>query len=386
MLPPFAIKFCLEEKTKMKKTIALLLALVMVFALCACGQTNAPAVEESKAPEADATEAPATENQHFDKLTLEFVPSKDADVIIAGTKNLPELVQAEMSKLGYDIDEVDITVGTSYDATGEAMSAGSIDLGWLPGGTYALYSDDVDVILTATRNGLSNDSTNPADWNGEANATQKNGPQVTYYRSLIYATPSEYGKELAAKVNAGEKLTWEDLDKAKWAVQKTSSSAGYIYPSMWLMANYDGKKISDLSNVIPLDSGYGTAFSYAAAEQVDIIVCYADGRNDYEASWMLPTDQQDETGKQGMGRSESIWNELNVIGVTDGIYNDTVAVSKASPYYTPELVAALQDCFINIINTPEGQEIFSVYSHTGYAKAVDSDYDGARAALKAVSD
>ena len=386
MLPPFAIKFCLEEKTKMKKTIALLLALVMVFALCACGQTNAPAVEESKAPEADATEAPATENQHFDKLTLEFVPSKDADVIIAGTKNLPELVQAEMSKLGYDIDEVDITVGTSYDATGEAMSAGSIDLGWLPGGTYALYSDDVDVILTATRNGLSNDSTNPADWNGEANATQKNGPQVTYYRSLIYATPSEYGKELAAKVNAGEKLTWEDLDKAKWAVQKTSSSAGYIYPSMWLMANYDGKKISDLSNVIPLDSGYGTAFSYAAAEQVDIIVCYADGRNDYEASWMLPTDQPDETGKQGMGRSESIWNELNVIGVTDGIYNDTVAVSKASPYYTPELVAALQDCFINIINTPEGQEIFSVYSHTGYAKAVDSDYDGARAALKAVSD
>ena len=370
----------------MKKTIALLLALVMVFALCACGQSSAPAPEESKAPEAEASEAPATENQHFDKLTLEFVPSKDADVIIAGTKNLPELVQAEMSKLGYDIDEVDITVGTSYDATGEAMSAGTIDLGWLPGGTYALYSDDVDVILTATRNGLSNDSTNPADWNGEANATQKNGPQVTYYRSLIYATPSEYGKELAAKVNAGEKLTWEDLDKAKWAVQKTSSSAGYIYPSMWLMANYDGKKISDLSNVIPLDSGYGTAFSYAAAEQVDIIVCYADGRNDYEASWMLPTDQQDETGKQGMGRSESIWNELNVIGVTDGIYNDTVAVSKASPYYTPELVAALQDCFINIINTDEGQAIFSVYSHTGYAKAVDSDYDGARAALKAVSD
>ena len=104
-----------------------------------------------------------------------------------------------MAKPGYDIDEVDITVGTSYDATGEAMSAGSIDLGWLPGGTYALYSDDVDVILTATRNGLSNDSTNPTDWNGEANATQKNGPQVTYYRSLIYATPSEYGKELAAK-------------------------------------------------------------------------------------------------------------------------------------------------------------------------------------------
>ena len=324
----------------------------------------------------------------MDKLTFQFVPSKDADVIITGTKNLPELLKAELLNQGYDVKDIEISVGVSYEATGEAMAAGTIDIGWLPGGTYAIYSQaqEVDVILTATRAGLSNDSTDPKTWNGEANATQKNGPQVTYYRSLIYATPSEYGKKLAEKVNNGEALTWEDLDGAKWAVQKTSSSAGYIYPSMWLMANYDGKKISDLSNVIPLDSGYGTAFSYAAAEQVDIIVCYSDGRNDYEASWILPTDEQDETGKQGMGRTESIWNELNVIGVTEGIYNDTVAISKASQYYTPEIVAALQDCFINIINTDEGKAIFDVYSHTGYAKATDADYDGARAALKAVSE
>ena len=103
---------------------------------------------------------------------------------------------------------------------------------WLPGGTYALYSDETDVILTATRAGLSNDSTDPATWNGDANKTLPTDQQVTFYRSLIYAGPSEYGKQLAAKVNAGEKLTWEDLDKATWAVQKTSSSAGYIYPSM----------------------------------------------------------------------------------------------------------------------------------------------------------
>ena len=141
----------------------------------------------------------------MDKLTFQFVPSKDADVIITGTKNLPELVKAEMAKLGYDIGEVEISVGTSYEATGEAMCAGAIDVGWLPGGTYAIYSQakEVDVILTATRAGLSNDSTDPTTWNGEANKTLKNGPQVTYYRSLIYATPSAYGKELAAKVNAG---------------------------------------------------------------------------------------------------------------------------------------------------------------------------------------
>ena len=320
----------------------------------------------------------------MDKLTLQFVPSKDADVIITGTKNLPQLLQAELLKQGYDVKDIEISVGVSYEATGEAMAAGTIDIGWLPGGTYALFSDEVDVILTATRAGLSNDSTDPTTWNGEANKTLKNGPQVTYYRSLIYATPSAYGKELAAKVNAGEALTWEDLDKANWAVLKNSSSAGYIYPTLWLMDNYDGKKLTDLSNVVTL-SGYGEAFAQAAAEAVDIIVCYADGRNDYEAAWTIPTDSADETGKAGMGREDSIWNELNVIGVTPGIYNDTVAVTKAKEeIYNPEFIAAMQNALINVINTPEGAEIFSVYSHTGYAVAQDSDYDAARAALKAV--
>ena len=324
------------------------------------------------------------ETVSMDKLTLQFVPSKDADVIITGTKNLPQLLQAELLKQGYDVKDIEISVGVSYEATGEAMAAGTIDIGWLPGGTYALFSDEVDVILTATRAGLSNDSTDPTTWNGEANKTLKNGPQVTYYRSLIYATPSAYGKELAAKVNAGEALTWEDLDKANWAVLKNSSSAGYIYPTLWLMDNYDGKKLTDLSNIVTL-SGYGEAFAQAAAEAVDVIVCYADGRNDYEAAWTIATDSADETGKAGMGREVSIWDELNVIGVTPGIYNDTVAVTRAkADIYNPEFIAAMQNALINVINTPEGAEIFSVYSHTGYAVAQDSDYDAARAALKAV--
>ena len=317
----------------------------------------------------------------MDKLTLQFVPSKDADVIITGTKNLPQLLQAALLEQGYDVKEIDISVGVSYEATGEAMAAGTIDIGWLPGGTYALFSDEVEVILTATRAGLSNDSTDPKTWNGDANKTLPTDDQVSFYRSLIYATPSAYGKELAAKVNAGEALTWEDLDKANWAVLKNSSSAGYIYPTLWLQDNY-GKKLTDLSSVITL-AGYGDAFAQAAAEAVDIIVCYADGRRDYEAAWTIATDSADETGKAGMGRADSIWNELNVIGVTPGIYNDTVSITKANPaVYNPEFIAAMQNALINVINTEEGKAIFSVYSHTGYAVAQDSDYDGARAALK----
>ena len=344
-----------------------MLASTMAFTLAACGGKEN-----------------GGDDKTFEVLRLEFVPSKDADVIKTGTENLPQLLKDALAKEGYTVEEVEITVGTNYDATGEALAAGSVDVGWLPGGTYALYSDETEVILTATRNGLSNDSTDPKTWNGDANATKKDGPQVTYYRSLIYAAPTEYGKKLAEKVNKGEALTWDDLNGAKWAVQKTSSSAGYIYPTLWLMENYDGKKLSDLDNVTPLDSGYGTAFAQAAAEQVDIIVCYADGRNDYELSWNLPVDQKDPTGKQGMGRTDSIWNELNVIGVTEGIYNDTVAITKANEHiYNDEFKAALQKALISVIESAEGKAVFDVYSHTGYAVAKDSDYDGARAALEA---
>ena len=345
----------------MKKFVALLLAAMMMLGCIALA-----------------------DNVKMDELTFQFVPSKDADVIITGTANLPELVKAEMAKLGYDIGEVKISVSTSYEACGEAMAAGAIDIGWLPGGTYAIFSQnkEVEVILTATRDGLSNDSEDPATWNGDANKTLPTTEQVTFYRSLVYAAPTEYGKQLAAKVNAGEKLTWEELDKATWAVGNTSSSAGYIYPTLWLMENYD-KKVSDLSNVVQL--GYADAFAQAAAEQVDIIVCYADGRRDYEAAWNTATDAKDATGKAGMGRTDSIWNELNVIGVTDGIYNDTVAVTTANPeIYNPEFMAALQTALINIINTEEGKAIFSVYSHAGYAVATDADYDSARAALTVV--
>ena len=344
----------------MKKLLTLALALV----LCLCS-ISAMAVD-------------------MDKLTFQFVPSKDADVIITGTKNLPELVKAEMAKLGYNIGEVEISVSTSYEACGEAMSAGAIDVGWLPAGTYIIYAPEVDVILTSTRAGLSNDSTDPKTWNGDANKTLGiSENQVGFYRSLIYAAPTEKGKALAAKVNAGEKLTWDELNAATWAVGNTSSSAGYIYPTMWLMDNYDGKKVSDLENVVQL--GYADAFAQAAAEQVDIIVCYADGRRDYEAAWNTATDSADATGKTGMGRTDSIWNELNVIGVTSGIYNDTVAVTAAKPeIHNPEFIDALQTALINVINTEEGKAIFSVYSHEGYVRAVDSDYDAARVAQELV--
>ncbi len=124
----------------------------------------------------------------------------------------------ELADLGYDVGEVEITVGTSYEAVGEALSAGTADVGLIPGGTYVLYDDGCDVLLTATRDGLSIDSDSAKDWNDNA-PTEATTEQVTSYRALMIAGPSEKGKELAAKVNAGEDLTWEDVSSANWSVE-----------------------------------------------------------------------------------------------------------------------------------------------------------------------
>ena len=376
---------------KKRLVVALLVMAMLVMAACS-SKTAEPAnsgSDSEKAEEAEETEeaeaeaeAESAENTHLDSLKLQFVPSRPAEEIITQTSGLPDLLKAELANHGYDVDEITIDVSSSFEAAGEALSAGSIDLAWLPSGTYIVYSDETEVILTATRAGLSNDSTNPADWNGIENKTLREGDQVSYYKGLIYAGPSPKGQELAAKVNNGEELTWEDLSSANWCVGKSvTSNAGYSFPTKWLLDKY-GKKLTDLPNLTQDD--YAGSFMKAAAEQVDVIVCYADGRTDYEEDWNTPTNETTSKGA-GYGREKEIWEELNVIGVTDNIYNDTIAITKANPeVYNEDFINAFCDSMLAICDTQEGKDIIAIYTHEGYLRATDADYDAMREALAAV--
>ena len=370
----------------MKKSLALLLALVMLLGIlagCAASSTTEPADSsaETTAPaETAQTEEPAAESteteepaaKSIETLKVAFVPSREPQEIITATEPLKELLKTELAKEGYDVGKVEITVGTTYEAVGEGLVAGTIDVGLIPGGTYVLYDDGAEVILTATRDGLSKDSDNAKDWN-DGQPTEASDKQAVSYRALFIAGPSEKGQELATKVNAGEELTWDDLNSANWSVMGTSSPAGYIYPALWLQDRY-GKGISDLSSAVQSDS-YASAFARLASGQVDVLVTYADARRDYAERW-----------NSEFGREGSIWEETNVIGVTAPIYNDTISVSKNSEIMDADLIAALQDAFINIGNTEEGKAVIAIYSHNGYQKAQASDYDNERAAQKLIQE
>ena len=375
----------------MKKALSLLLAGVLCVGLLAgCGgqnsesQSSSTSSTNSTTSSASSTDSSAnstdsststtasseTSNKKIDTLRIAFVPSREPEEIITATEPLKQRLTDELETLGYDVGEVDITVGTSYEAVGEALAAGTADVGLIPGGTYVLYDDGCDVLLTATRDGLSIDSDNAKDWNDNA-PTEPTTEQVTSYRALMIAGPSEKGKELAAKVNAGEALTWEDVSSANWSVANSSSPAGYIYPSLWLQENFD-KNITDLPHAVQSDS-YGSAFARLASGQVDILCTYADARRDYEDEW---------TTEYGM--TNSIWDDTAVVGVTPAIYNDTISVSKTSPIMDDDFKQALGQAFINIGNTEEGKEVIAIYSHNGYQWAKSEDYDSERAAQEMI--
>lgn len=351
----------------MKKFFALALSLVMCIGLLAgCGnktQTDNP-------PPTDSQEE--TGPKKVDKLSVYFVPSREPNEIITVTEPLKQLLKDEMLNQGYDIGEVVINVGTTYEAVGEALGAGTADVGLIPGGTYVLYDDGCDVILTATRDGLSKDFDDAKDWN-DGKPTEASTKQAVSYRALMIAGPSEKGQALTAKVNAGEELTWDDLNGANWSIMGSSSPAGYIYPSLWLQDHYE-KGITDLASAVQSDS-YASAFARLASGQVDVLVTYADARRDYAERWNTE-----------FNREGSIWEETGVIGVTAPIYNDTVSVSKSAPNMDADMIAALQEAFINIGNTPEGKEVIAIYSHNGYQKAQSSDYDNERAAQQLIQE
>jgi len=365
----------MKGKNKWMPIAAVALAMGLLAGCGSSNNGNNGAASSSPSGSAAATDGAASPSapaagKEIKELKISFVPSKDPDQIITATDPLKDLLKNQLATEGYNVDKVSIDVGTTYEAVGEALTAGTTDIGFIPGGTYVLYDDGADVILTATRAGLSNDSDNPKDWN-DNKPTQPTDQQASYYRALFIAGPSKKGQELAAKVNSGEKLTWDDLNSANWAVMSTSSSAGYIYPTLWLQDNYQ-KSITDLAHVTTSDS-YGTSFAHLANGQVDVVVAYADARRDYEKQWT--TD---------FGRSKSIWDETNVIGVTQGIYNDTISVSKNDPLMTDDFKKALQDAFIAIAQTDEGKKVISIYSHEGYKVAQSSDYDNERKAQEII--
>jgi len=363
----------------MRKLLALLLALTGVFALAACGGSDEEPADNNTNNNTDNTndqqqdEEPAEENPYEDQvIKVYFVPSRPADEILEITEPLADLLMDDLADQGFEVGGVEILVSSTYEAAGEALLSGTGDIGFLPGGTYTAYKDiagsPIEVLLAATRGGLTKDSAEAADWNDGLATDSDPEYQVAYYKGLIIAGPSTAGRALAQKVNDGAPLAWADVKDLNWCVRSATSSSGYIYPNVWLNETF-GYTFDDIEGSVTQTSGYGDSAARLATETCDVATFYADARRDYADEWV-----------GDYGRTQEIWAETDVVGVTDNIMNDTISASTVN--LDDDLMAALKQAFLNLPNSDAGLEVMSVYSHQGYTEVSDSDYDAARAAAE----
>lgn len=324
----------------MKKLLLFLLLFVSIFSVSACN----------------------TKEKEIDVLNIFFVPSRDANLILEQTEPLINLLKVELALLGFELKEISIFVGNSYEAVGEALESGVAHVGYMPGSTFALYSksNSIDAILTLSRKAQSKDFTNAIDWNDGQPTILDENTLVTYYRGIIVAGPSAIGRELADKVNAGQELTWEDLNNATWCIQGPTSPSGTLYPSLLLYEKYN-KGILDLDKVVR-PGQFGSSVAALAAETCDVATLWADARRDWQDEWI-----------EQYNRKNSIWEETDVIFVTNYIFNEMLAVSKLT--VSDDLKEALAQAFLNIISTKEGKEIFSIFYQDGFQRSTNLDYE-----------
>ncbi|RFA33617.1 phosphonate-binding protein [Virgibacillus dokdonensis] len=272
----------------------------------------------------DANNAQAKKGEEkLDELSVQFVPSQNADTLEAKAKPLEELLSEEL-----DIP-VEVSVSTDYNTIIEAMDSEQVDVGFLPPTAYVLAQEkgSGDVMLQAQRYGV-NDDGSPTE------------ELVDSYKSIFIVNKDSNIESV------------EDLKGKKIGYQNVTSSAGFVWPAATLLE----AGIHPLNDVEPVTlKGHDQAVISLLNGDIDAAVTFQDARN------VVASDYED------------VFEETRIIEFTEPIPNDTVAIR---PEINVEMKKAITDAFIAIGKDEEGQQIIrDIYSHEGYVESQDSNFD-----------
>lgn len=267
------------------------------------------------------------------QLTVQFVPSQSAETLEAKAKPLEKLLS---DKLGIPVK---VSVSTNYNTIIEAMASKQVDVGFLPPTAYVLAHDKnaADVLLQAQRYGVNPDGT-PTD------------QLVDNYKAMIIVKKSSPVNTLADL--KGKKIAWQDV----------TSTAGYIYPAAEMKkAGVD--PVKDVTGVIV--KGHDKGVLAVLNGDTDAAAVFEDARNNVKKDF------------------PNVFNDTKVIYRTQGIPNDTISVRSDMDQGWKDKIA---DAFIAIGKDPAGQKIVQdIYSHVGYVRSQDSNFNTVRDYQKAVS-
>ncbi|PTI90093.1 phosphate/phosphite/phosphonate ABC transporter substrate-binding protein [Mammaliicoccus vitulinus] len=298
-----------------------------IFVLAACG--NGESSIESK-----TSDNKKGGDYKPKELTVQFVPSQNADTLEAKAKPLEKLLSDELGI------PVKVSVSTNYNTIVEAMKSKKVDVGFLPPTAYTLAHDQkaADVLLQAQRYGVKKDGSNSDEL-------------VDEYKSQFIVKKGSDIKSL------------KDMKGKKIALQDVSSTAGYTYPVAELIdAGIDPMNDMDITNM----KGHDQAIIALLNGDVDVAVTFQDARN------ILKKDQP------------NVFKDTEIVKLTEPIPNDTISVrSDMDNKWRDKLNKAFKD----IAKTDKGHDIVSeVYSHEGYVDSKDSKFDIVRDYGKKVND
>ncbi|GKQ43219.1 phosphonate ABC transporter substrate-binding protein [Companilactobacillus sp. RD055328] len=259
------------------------------------------------------------------ELKVQFVPSSQADKMEAKAKPLEKLLSKELGI------PVKVSVSTDYNTIVEAMGSKQVDVGFLPPDAYVMAhkQNGTKVLLQAERYKI----TQP----GGENSTKL----VDKYRSMV-----------VVKKGSGIK-TIDDLKGKKIAVQDTTSASGFIFPAVDLMKK--GVNINKNGIKTVQVKGHDQGVMSVLNGDTDAAFVFEDARN------IVKKDVPD------------IMDKVEPIYFTQPIPNDTISVRKDM---SDKWQKKIQNAFIDIAKSKKGHKIVSeIYSHEGYTKSKDSNFD-----------
>ncbi|MBF2756567.1 MULTISPECIES: phosphate/phosphite/phosphonate ABC transporter substrate-binding protein [unclassified Staphylococcus] len=310
----------------------LVLALTVIIFAAACGNNSSL---DSKNKSTDSGSDSSKDGYTPKELTVQFVPSQNADTLEAKAKPLEKLLSKELGI------PVKVSVSTNYNTIVEAMKSKKVDVGFLPPTAYTLAHDQkaADLLLKAQRYGVNEDGSNS--------------------KKLV----DDYKSEILVKKDSGIN-SLKDLKGKKIALQDVTSTAGYTFPISTLKeeAGIDATKDMKIVNV----KGHDQAVISLLNGDVDAAAVFQDART------IVKKDQP------------NVFKDTKIIKLTEPIPNDTISVR---PDMDKKFQDKLKKAFKDISKTKEGHKIISeVYSHEGYTDAKDSDFDIVRKYEKQVQD
>lgn len=314
---------------KLKCLLILVLSVIMFTA--ACGNSSSLDNQKSSDKGSDSKSGDYKPKE----LTVQFVPSQNADKLEAKAKPLEKLLSKELDM------PVKVSVSTNYNTIVEAMKSKKVDVGFLPPTAYTLAHDQkaADLLLQAQRYGVNKD--------GSPN------------KQLV----DDYKSEILVKKDSDIK-SLKDLKGKKIALQDVTSTAGYTFPLATLKeeAGINATKDMKIVNV----KGHDQAIISLLNGDVDAAAVFNDARN------IVKKDQPD------------VFKDTKILKLTDAIPNDTISVR---PDMDKKFQDKLKKAFKDISKTKEGHKIIKeVYSHEGYTDTYDSKFDVVRENEKAVKD